>query len=129
MTKASEKQTAEDARRKAFEIRAQIEKVRRTVAASEAMTEQVERRIRETDELLASQGLTREQVLAFRFTDEQRDLVNAELRRLGLPTLDVEFGAGVDAPAVVESAPEGGEDALEARAGKLRMMAQSFRVS
>ena len=128
MTKASERQTAEDARRRAFEIRAQIEKIRRTVAASEAMAEQVERRIRETDELLASQGLTREQVLAFRFTDEQRDLVNAELRRRGLPTLEVEPVAE-DAPAGAEGAPEGGGDALEARAGKLRMMAQSIRVS
>ena len=127
MTKASERQTAEDARRKAFEIRAQIEKIRRTIAASEAMAEQVERRIRETDELLASQGLTREQVLAFRFTDEQRDLVNAELRRRGLPALEAEPGA--DAPAVAENAPEGGGDALEARTGKLRMMARSIRIS
>ena len=128
MTKASERQTAEDARRKAFEIRAQIEKVRRTIAASEAMAEQVERRIRETDELLASQGLTREQVLAFRFTDEQRDLVNAELRRRGLPTLEAESVAE-DAPSAAEGAPAVAEDALEARTGKLRMMAQSLRIS
>ena len=41
-------------------------------------------RIAETDRLLAKQGLTREEIGKMRFTTEQRELVNEELRRRGL---------------------------------------------
>ena len=54
--------------------------IRKTIAESEAMVQQAELRMAETDRLLAAQGLTREQVMNFRITAEQRRLVNDELK-------------------------------------------------
>lgn len=73
----------EDHRRQ--DIEATLARARKTVADSRELMAQVNLRIQETDRLLAKQGLTREQVRSFRFTSEQRQLVNDELKRRGLP--------------------------------------------
>lgn len=67
------------------DIEATLARARKTVADSRELMAQVNLRIQETDRLLAKQGLTREQVRSFRFTSEQRQLVNDELKRRGLP--------------------------------------------
>ena len=67
-----------------------LAKIRRTVSESNALIQSVELRLQETDNLLASQGLTREQVAAMRFTPEQLEKVNEELKRRGLPPLEDE---------------------------------------
>lgn len=70
------------------EARAYLNKVRRTISESEALIAQAEMRVAETDRFLESQGLTRAQVEAMSFTDEQMDAVNAELKRRGMAPLD-----------------------------------------
>ena len=127
-----------DMRRQRDEIQEYLAKIRKTVAESEAMAQQVELRIQETDRLLASQGLTREQVLGFQFTDEQRELVNRELERRGLGRLDFSTHEGFDdltdsvrakeddAPA---PAPRQQPNEVEERADRFRMMMREFRVS
>ena len=76
------------------ELNAYLARIRKTIADSQALVSQAELRMAETDRFLEQQGLTREQVLAMRFTDEQRQLVNAELARQGLPPLDETDFAG-----------------------------------
>lgn len=70
------------------DIKEYLAKVRKTIADSQAAIDAANLRIQETDRLLASQGLTREQVLGFRVTREQMLAVNEELRRRGLPPLE-----------------------------------------
>ena len=69
------------------ETAALLARVRKTIADSEAMIDQVNLRRQETDRLLESMGLTREKVAAMRFTPRQLEAANAELRRRGLPTI------------------------------------------
>lgn len=69
------------------ETEAYLKKIRKTIKDSQALMEQAELRIAETDRLLEQQGLTREQVRNLTFTDEQKALVNAELERRGMATL------------------------------------------
>ena len=128
----------DDIKRQQDEIQAYLAKIRKTVAESEAMAQQIDLRLQETDRLLASQGLTREQVMGFQFTDEQRELVNEELVRRGLGRLDFAAHEGFDdltdrmrdvasARAVAEEAVRG-DDEVSDRAGKFRMMMQQYRV-
>ena len=70
------------------ETEAYLARIRRTIAESSRLVEQAGLRIAETDRMLESQGLTREQVMGFRFTDEQREAVNRELVRRGMEPLD-----------------------------------------
>ena len=70
------------------EIKEYLAKVKRTIAESEAAVEQVRLRMRETDRMLEAQGLTREQVAHLSISQEQRRLVNQELKRRGLPELE-----------------------------------------
>lgn len=79
-----------------------LARIRKTIAESEALVQQTELRMAETDRLLESQGLTREQVLALRFSKEQKLMVNEELKRRGLPPLEDE---GADAPPPDPDAP------------------------
>ncbi len=65
-----------------------LAKIRKTIADSKALVDQAELRFAETDRLLASQGVTREQVRGFRFTERQREAVNNELRRMGMEALE-----------------------------------------
>ncbi len=74
--------------KKENDIEAYLAGIRKTIAASNAMVDQVELRIQETDRMLAQQGLTRDQVLAMQFSDEQVRAANEELRRRGMEPLD-----------------------------------------
>ena len=127
-----------DIERQKAEIRDCLARARKTVEESNALVEQAGLRIQETDRLLASRGLTREQVLNMQFTDEQRELVNAELRRRGLQPLDFSEPEGFDDLTARmrdgSVALDGGyaeapaDDAVAARASKFRMMMQEYRV-
>jgi len=82
--------------RRKQEIEETLARARKTVADSRELMAQVNLRMQETDRLLAKQGLTREQVRGFKFTAEQRQLVNDELKRRGLPPVQddaVDFDA------------------------------------
>lgn len=127
-----------DMKRQRDEIQEYLAKIRKTVAESEAMVQQVELRIQETDRLLASQGLTREQVLSFQFTDEQRELVNRELERRGLGRLDFSTHEGFDDLTDVMRAkdddaaaeePQQRPDEVAERADRFRMMMREYRVT
>ena len=85
------------------ETEAYLARIRKTVSDSRALIQQAELRIAETDRLLEEQGLTREQVMAMRFTPEQMQRVNEELKRQGLPPVDM------GEPSVVEDARLTGE--------------------
>ena len=76
------------------ETEAYLARIRRTIAESSRLVEQAGLRIAETDRLLESQGLTREQVMGFRFTDAQREAVNRELERRGMAPLEEEALGG-----------------------------------
>lgn len=127
-----------DIQRQQDEIQAYLAKIRKTVAESEAMAQKVDLRIQETDRLLASQGLTREQVLNLKFTDEQRELVNREFERRGLGRLDFSAHEGFDdltdrmrdaaSARAVDMEASGGSDEASDRASKFRMMMQQYRV-
>ena len=115
-----------------------LARIRKTIAESEALVAQTELRMRETDRLLESQGLSREQVLALRFSKEQKLMVNEELKRRGLPPID-DFGddapppdAGVDAPGGVPAAPNfaarDSQGDLENRQKKFGMMMKPFSL-
>jgi len=69
------------------EIEATLARSRKLVAESRALIEGVELRRQETDRLLASQGLTREKLASMKFTDEQLELVDRELKKRGFPPL------------------------------------------
>ena len=70
------------------ETEAYLAKIRKTIAESSALVMEAELRVAETDRFLAEQGLTREQLLNFKFSPEQKLAVNEELRRRGLPTIE-----------------------------------------
>ena len=91
--------------------------------------------------MLAQQGLTREQVLAMQFSDEQVRAANEELRRRGMEPLDDEALAQLtqppprfDAPAPDAAtdppgAPLSASDAeLENRQRKFGMMMKPFQI-
>ncbi len=114
-----------------------LARIRKTIADSEALIQQTELRMQETDRLLESQGLTREQVLAMRFTKEQKLAVNEELKRRGLPPLDDTGDDPVpdpDAPAPVgiPAAPNvpvaHSQGDLENRQRKFGMMMKPFSI-
>lgn len=124
------KKTTELAR----ETQAYLAKIRRTINESEALVAQAELRRAETDRLLVSQGLTREQVEALTFSDEQLAAVNEELRRRGLAPLEEEWFR--PAPPVTQGgqAAEPNFDAvdsqgdLENRRRKFSNMMRDFRL-
>ena len=67
---------------------AYLARIRKTIADSERLVEAARLRIAETDRMLEKQGLTREQVMNFRFSPEQREAVNRELVRNGLDPIE-----------------------------------------
>ena len=114
-----------------------LARIRKTIAESEALVAQTELRMRETDRLLESQGLTREQVMAFRFTSEQKLAVNEELKRRGLPPLDdagddplpdPDAPAPVGIPAASNFAAHDSQGDLENRQRKFGMMMKPFSL-
>ena len=65
-----------------------LARIRKTIEDSRNLVSQAELRIAETDRLLEKQGLTREQVMAMRFSQSQIDAVNEELKRRGIDPLE-----------------------------------------
>ena len=126
-------------KRQQEDIQQHLDMIRKTIADSKAMVEKVQLRIQETDRLLASHGMTREQVMGLQFTDEQRELVNRELERRGLAPLDFSSPEGFDQKtdqvrSIAESAdapaqPTGPMIDLDERASHFKMMMNAYRVS
>ena len=118
------------------EIQEYLAKIRKTIADSETLIAQADLRIAETDRLLASQGLTREQVLNFEVTREQKLAVNEELRRRGLPPIEEDEAAFNFDAATAElrdaaSAPDGpaaSDDELAERQRKFGTFMQQYRI-
>ena len=120
------------------DLEAYLAKIRKTIADSKRVVSQAELRIAETDRMLERQGLTREQVMAMRFTDAQMEAVNAELKRRGLSP--IEKWEGLDEPATYKpselSNPEMTPSAagamadaeLENRQRKFGMMMKPFQI-
>ncbi len=114
-----------------------LARIRKTIAESEALVEQAELRMHETDRLLESQGLTREQVMSLRFTREQKLAVNEELKRRGLPPLE-DDGAEIDddpdapipvgIPAASNFSVHDSQGDLENRQKKFGMMMKQFSI-
>ena len=111
---------------------AYLARIRKTIADSSALVSQAELRIAETDRMLAKQGLSREQVMAMRFSQEQIDMANAHLARLGMEPLDaaaLEAGAAESDAGAGGGAPSGEPGAeLSERRRKFGMMMQPFQI-
>ena len=99
--------------------------IRKTIAESSAMLSQVELRMAETDRLLANQGLTREQVMGMRFSEEQREAVNAELVRRGMRPLE-DVVSPTESPAVPPDC--GDRRSVGERQARFGMMMKPFRI-
>ena len=115
------------------DIKEYLAKIRKTIADSSALIEQANLRIQETDRLLASQGLTREEVLNYKVSPEHRLLVNEELRRRGLPPLEeaeaaFDFNAATERLRQVEVETGVTEDELAARQRKFGTFMQEYRL-
>jgi len=118
------------------ETEAYLAKIRKTIADSREVVARAELRLQETDRFLASQGLTREQVLGFKVRHEDVLRVNEELRRQGLPPLeDDEASFSFDAATerlrgAADGAPEPGAtgDELAERQRKFGTFMQQYRL-
>ena len=119
------------------DIEAYLARIRKTIADSNAAVSQAELRIAETDRLLAAQGLTREQVLGFKFTGEQKLAVNEELKRRGLPPIEDEMDGIADGlredqfsgrPAMPNFEAGDAQGDLENRQRKFGMMMKPFQL-
>ena len=127
--------TDENDRRRA-EIDSYLAKIRKTIAESESVVSQAELRIAETDRLLASQGLTREQLMSMQIPESQVEAVNEELRRRGLDPIvepdpwsadsDPRHGLGIPAASFDPDYSADGE--LEERRRKFGMMMKPFQI-
>ncbi len=109
--------------------------IRKTIAESESLVSQAELRIAETDRMLERQGLTREQVLHLRFSEEQMEAANAELKRRGMDPLEKwsplpDVGAEDIArdAAAVDAQSEKKDAELENRQKKFGMMMKPFQI-
>lgn len=127
--------SSEDKMKQEAETKAYLSRIQRTISESKALMSQVELRMAETDRLLASQGLTREQVANMRFSDEQKKAVNNELRRRGLPQVDFEEphdeqpAAQLNGQAEVGSyADDNSKENLENRRRKFNVMMNRFKL-
>ena len=128
--------------KKGNDIEAYLAGIRKTIADSNAVVAQAELRIQETDRMLAQQGLTREQVLAMQFSEDQVRAANEELRRRGMEPFDDEAVAmltqpqdqlGDSLPDMASGSPIPGPDAasgaeLENRQRKFGMMMKPFQI-
>ena len=104
-----------------------LARIRKTVEQSDQLIESARLRMAETDRMLDSQGLTREQVMNMKFSPEQRRLVDDELRRLGLPSLeDIESDAPVGDKA--EATAAAAADDLSARSRGFGSLMHGIRL-
>lgn len=112
---------------------AYLARIRKTIADSERLVEAARLRMAETDRMLERHGLTREQVMAIHFTSAQREAVNRELVRLGMPPLEdePEEPPPPAPPPEPFSAPppsDGADGELAARQRKFGMMMKPFQI-
>lgn len=113
-----------------------LDRIRKTIEESNRLVEQVGLRIQETDRMLERQGLTREQVMAMRFSDAQIEAANAELKRRGLDPLDMWDEINGSRPRPVdEFAPPpripsetAADDEVSYRQKKFGMMMKPFQL-
>lgn len=130
------------------ETEAYLAKIRKTVRDSRNLVESARLRIAETDRFLECQGLTREQVNGFSFTEDQKKAVNAELVSRGLNPLeeesdvrgeyamrDLSAGALGDMNYKSSASEAGanltagdGDGSVENRKRKFNIMMQQFRM-
>ena len=120
------------------DIDAYLARIRKTIAESNELVSQAELRIAETDRTLAEQGLTREQVMGFKFTGEQKLMVNEELKRRGLPPIEDDEIDGLAAgladdftagrPVLPNFQAGDVQDDLENRQKKFGMMMKPFQL-
>ena len=118
------------------EMDAYLARIRKTIADSQNLVSQAELRIAETDRMLEQHGLTREQVMAMKFSDAQMEAVTEELKRRGLDPLekwesDAEMSQDELDSSYVSSLPSsdsapGGE--LAERQRKFGMMMKPFQI-
>ena len=116
------------------DLEAYLARIRKTIEESKNLVSQAELRIAETDRMLEKQGLSREQVMAMRFSQTQIDAVNAELKRRGLDPLEEwsreEVAEAPDASAA--SSPDhldqATSDELAYRQSKFGMMMKPFHI-
>ncbi len=115
------------------EAEAYLARIRKTIAESNRLVEAATLRMAETDRMLESQGLTREQVMGVRFTEEQREAVNRELVRQGLEPLEDEDppgeGPGDDnlRPSDLRPSTDAGDEFAN-RQRKFGMMMKPFQI-
>ena len=118
------------------DLKEYLARIRSTIAKSNSLVTQAELRIAETDRMLERQGLTREQVLAMRFSDAQIEAANAELKRRGMDPIerwegkvarDAEGGTGDEGGQEYVVGSGGGEE-LENRQRKFGMMMKPFQI-
>lgn len=121
--------------KKQEEVKAYLARIRKTVEASKALMESVDLRLRETDRMLEAQGLTRDEVRKMRFTPEQREKANEELRRMGLApmdevdtTIDFDLSTAEYRENFADIADMEDESVVASRARKLGTFMQQFRL-
>jgi acetyl-CoA acetyltransferase len=132
----------------AAETEAYLAKIRKTVRESKNLVESVRLRLAETDRMLESEGLTREDVAKFSFNEAQKAAVNEELERMGLARIDdeddfrseygerrLESGMADDASVRGGACAAGanfsagdGDGSVENRKRKFNVMMQQFRM-
>jgi len=118
------------------DVEAYLARIRKTIADGERIISQAELRIAETDRMLEKQGLTREQVLAMRFSDAQMEAANEELKRRGLDPLEKWEAGGYERQETAEAprashlaAEDYAPDAeLAERQRKFGMMMKPFQI-
>ena len=118
------------------DIETYLARIRKTIADGRNAVSQAELRIAETDRMLERQGLTREQVLAMRFSEAQIEAANEELKRRGFDPLEQWQSEGGEnstfkasdfqTPAMQPSADSGEE--LATRQRKFGMMMKPFQI-
>lgn len=126
------------------ETEAYLAKIRKTVRASRSLVETAKLRLAETDRLLESRGLTREQLEQMTITPEQQRAADAELKRMGfdlsdLPAEPVPSERRVPVAAEASARPAAsvasanftagdGDGSVENRKRKFNVMMQQFRM-
>ena len=107
-----------------------LDKIRRTISDSKQMIESVKLRFAETDRMLAQSGTSREEVKNYKFSPEQVQAVNDELRRRGLQPLEEPDPTpvhGIAATSPMIGAADVQED-MENRRRKFSTMMKPFRM-
>jgi len=116
------------------DLDAYLARIRKTIADGRNIVSQVELRIAETDRMLERQGLTREQVMAMRFSDAQVEAANAELERRGFSPLERWENDGLSGPEEFSVGRQPSADAassdseLAERQRKFGMMMKPFQI-